>query len=67
MMFFQQENEKKIFLFGQNAEAEAEQAAQNCAAFRLDYEEELATTTERSCYNCRYRRWTADSFQCMKK
>ncbi len=57
---------KKIFRFGKTSYGEAAEAAKNCDAFRQDYEEEVITDDEKSCYNCRYRRWTKDGFQCMK-
>jgi len=36
-----------------------------CQGFMDDDEDELAADEAVSCYNCRYRRWTADSFLCM--
>jgi hypothetical protein len=47
-------------------ENRARQAAQACSWFRLDDEDELVSDDERTCLNCRYRRWTADAFVCMK-
>ncbi len=38
-----------------------------CPQFKLDDEDELVAEEERSCLNCRYRRWTVESFECMKK
>lgn len=35
-----------------------------CRHFSPDVEEEWVADEERSCYNCRYRRWTAASFVC---
>jgi len=35
-----------------------------CPAFTFDVEEELVNDDERSCLNCRYRRWTDKSFSC---
>jgi hypothetical protein len=32
--------------------------------FHPDVEEEQVADEDRSCYNCRYRRWTAASFVC---
>lgn len=58
---------KKHFLYGKENRKQAEQAAKLCGNFRRDYEEECFYDEEITCYNCRYRRWTADSFQCMKK
>ncbi len=41
--------------------------AGSCPHFLLDDEDELVAEEERSCYNCRYRRWTERSFICMKR
>lgn len=38
--------------------------ALKCNSFTLDLEEERGAEDERSCYNCRYRRWTETSFTC---
>jgi hypothetical protein len=38
-----------------------------CRAFTFDVEEELVSEDERSCLNCRYRRWTDNSFSCSYK
>jgi hypothetical protein len=35
-----------------------------CRAFAFDVDEELVSGGERSCLNCRYRRWTDNSFSC---
>lgn len=43
-----------------------EQIAGLCEEFVLDDEDELVSDEERSCYNCRFRRWTKGSFVCMK-
>jgi hypothetical protein len=47
-------------------ECRARQAALACAFFRLDDEDELVSDDERTCLNCRYRRWTVDGFVCLK-
>lgn len=39
--------------------------AAGCQGFLEDDEDELAAEEPVSCYNCRYRRWTPDSFLCM--
>ncbi|HEY7745531.1 MAG TPA: hypothetical protein VIA07_04275 [Desulfuromonadales bacterium] len=39
--------------------------ADNCATFIPDVEEEQIADDPRSCYNCRYRRWQADSVVCL--
>jgi hypothetical protein len=41
--------------------------AQACAYFLLDDEDELVSDEAVTCFNCRYRRWTQESFTCMKK
>lgn len=35
-----------------------------CASFVADVEEEQVVE-ELSCYNCRYRRWSVESFTCL--
>ena len=37
-----------------------------CAAFEQDVEEEWVAQEPVSCYNCRYRRFTAAGILCMK-
>lgn len=39
---------------------------QPCDLFELDVEEELMNGEENTCFNCAFRRWTDDSFCCMK-
>jgi hypothetical protein len=43
----------------------AARTAARCAAFQPDVEEEQVAEETCSCYNCRYRRWTAVSFTCV--
>ena len=50
-----------------NNEIQAVQDAEACTHFTLDDEDELVSDEERTCLNCRYRRWTQESFLCMKK
>ena len=42
----------------------AARVAALCASFRADVEEEQIADDARSCYNCRYRRWSTVSFTC---
>jgi len=57
----------RIFTHGHEAYTKAVQCAQICGSFCLDDEDECVDDeTEVSCYNCRYRRWTQESFICMK-
>ena len=60
------ENATMFFTGGKKADAAAALTAEQCPLFSHDCEEECEAEEERSCYNCRYRRWTRDSFACMK-
>ena len=53
------------FTLGKESWAAAAHAALECSAFVADVDEELVTDDERSCYNCRSRRWSAASFSCL--
>ena len=57
----------RLFLPGRAAPDLAAETAEQCGGFVRDYEEECFAEQEVTCYNCRYRRWTKDSFECMKK
>ncbi len=57
---------KKIFKGGHFDYEVVEAIALACPGFTEDSEEECMAEEKVSCYNCRYRRWTAESFQCMK-
>ena len=54
------------YLTGRDAPCEAERAARECGLFSRDDEEECFASEDITCYNCRYRRWTSDSFECMR-
>ncbi len=56
-----------IFKFGLDDFEKSRQSCQNCASFSPDDEVEWVDDVENSCYNCRYRRWTANSFICMQR
>lgn len=58
------ENGAREFIFGKESWAAAAVAALDCPGFLLDVDEEVIADEERSCYNCRYRRWSAASFTC---
>lgn len=62
-------NEKGQFYFcgGKQDRAQAKKVANECYEFALDDEDEQMAEDEISCYNCRYRRWTKQSFICMKR
>lgn len=65
--YWKQTRRGREFLPGRDAPDEAEAAAKECGSFIRDYEEECIFEDAVSCYDCRYRRWTAESFECMKK
>jgi len=44
----------------------AAETAFECSNFIPDDEDEQISDEPRSCYNCRYRRWTVESFVCLK-
>lgn len=56
----------KQFLHGKTSPELAVIAASDCGRFVRDDEEECISE-DCSCYNCRYRRWTKDSFECMRE
>ena len=57
----------KEWVGGQSDWTQAAAVAAACASFAFDCEEECVHEDERSCYNCRFRRWTRKSFVCMKE
>lgn len=57
---------KKVFSGGKEDWEKAREAAQDCDKFILDVEDEIIADDLRSCYNCRYRRWTAEGFTCQQ-
>ena len=57
-------NGGKEFTPGKENWAAAAAAALECPGFTPDVEEEQVADEPRSCYNCRYRRWSAASFTC---
>lgn len=65
-MFYRDNKGQKVFSGGKEDWGIAVKAARKCCNFTPDVEEELITDDERSCYNCLYRRWTAESFICCK-
>ncbi|MGA7827584.1 MAG: hypothetical protein WCA04_07995 [Geobacteraceae bacterium] len=54
------------YLKGQSDWSGAADVALQCVSFREDVEEECVADEVRSCYNCRYRRWTENSFLCLQ-
>lgn len=60
-------NKSGEFLFGKKDFDKSVSAAEYCRFFEHDNdEEEEISDIERSCYNCLYRKWTAESFICVK-
>lgn len=55
---------EKEFLGGKDDWDGAAKVAENCPTFKEDVEEELVADQLRSCYNCRNRRWTSNTFVC---
>ena len=58
---------KSIFTGGKDSYKAAVQTAESCSSFSEDCEDELFCSDAVSCYNCRYRRWTTESFECIKR
>jgi hypothetical protein len=52
------------FTGGKDSWCDAAAAAAKCQEFSPDVDEEMVADEERSCYNCRYRRWSVTSFTC---
>ena len=48
-----------------NKEQQEKTPAVDCPWFQADDEDEWVSDDPVSCYNCRYRRWTAESFECV--
>lgn len=44
----------------------ASRIAAKCPTYSVDDDDEDYCEGERTCFNCRYRRWLAGGFQCMK-
>lgn len=65
-MFFQKNHTEWTFTYGKEAPQKAGEAADKCSFFQEDDEDEQVSDIFPSCYNCRYRRWTTDSFICKK-
>ena len=58
--------DKGKFLYGKYDVGRALAEAKNCTIFTEDSEDECVSDILLSCFNCRYRRWTQESFMCMK-
>lgn len=40
--------------------------AEQCPVYSIDDDDEDYCDGVRTCFNCRYRRWLVDGFQCMR-
>lgn len=63
-MWLTEQSGAVVFSGGKESWLAATVVAEKCQTFLLDVDEEVVADEERSCYNCRYRRWTATSFSC---
>lgn len=54
------------FIENQEDYVAASEIAGKCAAYSIDEDDEDYCEGTRTCFNCRYRRWLADGFQCVK-
>lgn len=61
------QNGEKEFKGGREDYKGAQREASNCIYFKIDVEDEIVDDILLSCYNCIYRRWTAQSITCCKK
>ncbi|MEZ9199379.1 hypothetical protein AB4135_15030 [Shewanella sp. 10N.286.54.B9] len=55
------------FKFGTDSYTAAREAATACQFFAEDDEDEQIDDHLQSCYNCLYRRWRLNCFDCYKK
>lgn len=60
------DKEQREFSGGKEDWAVVARIAENCREFKVDDEDEMVADEPISCYNCRFRRWTSDSFICCK-
>ncbi len=64
-MWIEDEIGRKLFRHGNEAWGAAAKVAEGCLRFTPDEEDEWVADESRSCYNCRFRRWTAQAFACL--
>lgn len=69
IQMFVNDNGNYVFKYGKDAYQKASGMAEACDFFELDKDEDelIVSTQKASCYNCLFRRWSAQSFTCMKK
>lgn len=65
--FFTGDGSRLCFRFGKDDYASAAACAAACGGFAWDDDEECVDDSSISCYNCRYRRWSQNSFSCMRR
>lgn len=66
MSFWVMKEGRKVFLGGFYEYEKAALLASHCVSCKPDSEDEQMAEEEVSCYNCRYRRWIQDGFECLK-
>jgi hypothetical protein len=44
----------------------ASEIARKCPAYSIDDEDEVCCEGAKTCFNCRYRRWLTDGFECVR-
>lgn len=64
-MWIADERGNKMFCGGRENWPAAAAIASSCTKFNADDDDEQCAEETLSCYNCRYRRWTAESFTCL--
>lgn len=64
-MWTEDETGQKVFRWGNSQWAVVARIAEGCRHFTPDEEDEWVADEIRSCYNCRFRRWMAQSFACL--
>ena len=66
MRFFYNTKGVMEYRGGKEDWADVASIADLCGQFTEDDEDEQVADSSKSCYNCRYRRWTSASFMCCK-
>jgi hypothetical protein len=64
-MWLVKNKDEREFSGGKTDWEAAARIAEQCSGFEPDDEDEQTADEAVSCYNCRYRRWTAKSFCCL--
>jgi len=61
------DNNRKEFKYGLKNYEASRKCAGLCDQFKADDEDEQVDSVLVSCYNCIYRRWKMETFECMIK